>query len=296
MKEKFNVLLMYPNFRWANWENRSGWDLYPYNIGILASTIRNDYNVRFLDANLENLSESEFSRRLLTENPQVLGISVLTSEYGQAGSIAAKIAKETNSKITTVMGGVHAMSLPEKAISDENMDFVVNGEGEYVFKKLCDFISKIGNMPEKGILYKKDKEIINTGREDFIQNLDEIPYPAYDLIDFKPYFMKRQREDAGEIGSPRAYPYANIMTSRGCPNGCCFCEVESLMGKKPRFRSVENIMGEIDLLVKDYGIKFLHISDDNMLADKNRAKNLFRAIANRNYDLKWDAPSLQYLC
>ena len=202
---------------------------------------------------------------------------------------AAKIAKGVNPEIKTVMGGVHATSLPNYVISDSNIDYAVIGEGEYVFGNLCDFLTGEGTLPTKGIAYRKNDKIVNTGRADFIQDLDKIPFPSYHKVDFMKYATEIQRED---VGRPRAMPYARTITSRGCPYNCCFCEVETISGKKPRLRSVKNIVSELEWLISDYGIKSIIFDDDNILIDKKRAKNLFRTMIDKKYNLKWNAPAL----
>lgn len=287
--DKNKVMLSYPNFKWSDWMSRTSWNLHPYNLCILSAMIKDKYDVKIIDGTFDNLSKDQFREIIEREKPGILGISVLTNEYGKAGFIAAELAKEVNPKIKTVIGGVHATSLPEFTINNSNVDYVVMGEGEYVFGELCDFINGRGDLPKKGILYKKDGEIINTGRREFISDLDSLPYPDYTKIDFIKYATRIQRE---EVGSPRALPFAHTITSRGCPYGCCFCEVETISGKKPRLRSVKNIIGELEWLINDYGIKSIIFDEDNLLIDKKRARDLFKTMIDKKYNLKWNAPSI----
>lgn len=288
MKKK--VMLAYPNSKWANWTSRTNWDIHPYSLGILASMIENKYDLLIVDANHDDLSEEDFLNIIQKEKPDILGISVLTNEYGQAGDIAAKIAKTVYPGVKTIMGGVHVTtSNPEELLKNSFLDFLIMGEGEYTFPKLCAYILEGGEIPEKGIAYRKDNIIVNTGRADFIYDLDKLPYPAYHKFDVMKYAMKTQRED---VGRPREFPYARIVTSRGCPFNCCFCEIGNIAGKKPRLRSVNHILGEIELLIRNYGIKSLVFDDDNLLIDAQRAKDLFKAMIKNGYNLKWNAPAL----
>jgi len=188
------------------------------------------------------------------------------------------------------VGGGHATSLPRFVIKNKNVDYVVAGEGEYVFMKLCSFLGGAGSLPEKGILYRsKNGRVIDTGRSELIMDLDKIPYPSYDKIEFMKYASQIQRES---VDRPREMPYARIVTSRGCPFSCCFCEVGKISGKRVRLRSLENVAGEIELLKDRYGIKSILFDDDNLIVDKNRAKNLFKMMIDKRYDLKWNAPTL----
>lgn len=286
---KLNITLIYPNFKWDKWIGYTNWNIHPYNLGLLASMIRDEYKVNILDCNIDNLTQEDFAKRLQELKPDILGISIITNEYANSGLIAAGIAKEVNTSIKTVVGGVSAMSNPLSYIKDNNIDYVVVGEGEYVFKELCDFLSGNGNLPTKGIMYKKDGEIIDLGRASLIMDLDSLPLPFYDLFDFEKYINHVQRES---VDRPRAMPYARIRTSRGCPFNCCFCEVGSISGKNPRYRSLQNVGEEIEWLINRYGIKSLIFDDDNLVFNKDRAKNLFKMMIDKKYNLKWSIPGV----
>ena len=282
------VGLMYPNFDWAESMGRTRWYSHPYNIGILASMIKDRHDVQIIDANMDNLSRKDFSERIRKSSLDVLGISITTNEYAESGLIAAEIAKKTLPNVKVIVGGVGAMSNPNPIINSPNVDFEVVGEGEYAFRELCEFLDGKGNFPEKGVWYKENEKVIERGRTDFIQDLNKLPLPSYNLVNFMKYATQIQRES---VDRPRGMPYARIITSRGCPFNCCFCEVSSISGKKVRFRSLESITKEIEWMIKDYGIKALMFDDDNLTVNKERAKNLFRTMAERKYNLKWNDPA-----
>ncbi|MDP1728834.1 MAG: radical SAM protein [archaeon] len=281
--ERQKVILMYPNSKWTIWMERTAWSLHPYNIGLLKAMIEPESDVSFIDANIEDMTQEQFAKKIEEEKPDVLGISVLTNEYAEAGNIASRIAKQVNPNIKTVMGGVHAISSPEDAMQEKSLDFVVNGEGEYVFRDLCKSLAGKGDLPQKGILFRKNDEVINLGRADFITDLDALPYPSYKGIDFMKYATRSQRETTER---PLAMPFAHILTSRGCPYRCCFCEAGLISGKKPRLRGVGHIQGELEQLIQNYEINAFIIDDDNWLIDKPRAKSLLKLF--KNYNLSWN--------
>ncbi|MGV8151731.1 MAG: B12-binding domain-containing radical SAM protein [Candidatus Nanoarchaeia archaeon] len=283
MEKVRNVALMYPNLNWTEGMQRTKWITHPYNLSLIASMIKNNYETRIIDANLENMSEQEFAKCLQKQKVDVLGISTTTNEYSNCAFTSAKIAKETNPNIKVIAGGVSVITDPEPFINNKNIDGIVVGEGEYAFLNLLGYYNKKNELP-KGVWIKENGNKIGEGRVEFIQDLDSLPLPSYELVDFLKYANSVQRES---VETPRIMPYARILTSRGCPHNCCFCEVASISGKKVRFRSLESITSEIEWLINDYGIKYITYDDDNLTVDRLRAKKLFKTMIDRKYNLKW---------
>jgi len=280
------VVLAIPNFRWQDWKINTLWNVHPYNICLLSAMIEQEYDVVIVDANIDDLSKEEFATILGKEKPDVVGITVLTNEYGRAGHIAAEITKNVDKSIIVVFGGVYATNSYLSIIEDENVDYVVVGEGEYVFKNLLGYLNGHDDLPAKGIAYKRDGKLITTPRENFITDLDALPLPSYHKIDFLKYANTIPRES---VDRPREFPCARILTSRGCGVGCSFCEVEYIAGKKFRFRSPDSVVDEIEWLKGQYGIKSVLFDDDNMLLSRNRAKDIFKEMSKRNLDITWNA-------
>jgi anaerobic magnesium-protoporphyrin IX monomethyl ester cyclase len=260
------VALVVPNFRWVDSDSNALWHYIPYNLCILAACIRDTHEVCIIDAYKEDLTTSQLHHRLHKFQPKVVGITVLMDKYGEAGHIAAMVAKGVGA--TTVMGGVYASMNADKVIKDPNVDYVITGEGEYTFEYL---LANLGNT---------GKVLQGTRPND----LDIIPLPAYDLIDYEAYANSAERKS---VDSPVEYPYARVLTSRGCPFGCCFCQVEHIMGKKFRARSALNVVQEMDWLFHSYGIKSWIFDDDNLLTDRDRALSLFKMMVSCQLNLPW---------
>jgi radical SAM superfamily enzyme YgiQ (UPF0313 family) len=184
------------------------------------------------------------------------------------------------------MGGVYATTNSQKVMEDPNIDYAVIGEGEYVFKDFIGYCLGKNLFPTKGISYRSKGKVINTGHSEFIKDLDALPLPAYHLIDFDKYANSAYRKS---VDSPRKYPYARILTSRGCPYECVFCQVEEISGRKIRYRSSENILEEIKWLKDKYNVQSLIIDDDNLFLNKNRAKKIFQGMIDRNLVMPWVA-------
>jgi radical SAM superfamily enzyme YgiQ (UPF0313 family) len=284
--KKLRVSLVVPNLRWAEWDVNTLWHFIPYNLCLLAAMIEDICEVNILDAYKLNLNEDEFATELRKFNPDIVGITVLMDQYAASGHKAAKLAKTVSKDINVIMGGVYATMNPNLVMEDNNIDFTVVGEGEYVLRDLINHFTGKNLLPEKGICYRLNGKVVNTGHADFIQDLDSIPMPAYHLIDFSKYAKSIHRKS---VDSPRKYPYARILTSRGCPYNCVFCQVESISGRKFRPRSPENILDEIQYLKDTYGIKSIIFDDDNLFNNKQRAKEFLQGIIDRNLVMPWVA-------
>ena len=288
IKKKQKILFLMPNFNWIDEDVNALWDLIPWNLCLLAAAVEEiSSEVKIIDAYKNDLSEKELAKQIKKYNPDIVGITVLMDQYAKAGHIAAKVVKEISKKIITVFGGVYATANPKRAAKDENIDFVVVGEGEFVFPQLVGYLSGACDLPERGICFKKNgtNEFDDRGHSAFIKNLDTLPKPAYHLIDFPSYAA--QTNNRKSVDQPGAYPYARIVTSRGCPEKCSFCQVPSLQGSYFRARTPDHVCDEIEWLKKDYGIKSLIFDDDNLYTNPKRSKIMFKRMIERNLTMPW---------
>ncbi len=217
--------------------------------------------------------------------PDILGVTVLMDQYAQAGHEVARLTKETNEAIYTLIGGVYPTVNPHTATEDKNIDFVFQGEAELTFKNLVLHLMGHEVSITDGISYYDGDLFVDKGHSDLIKDLDSIPLPAYDLIDFHSY--TNTVSDRKTVDAPDAYPYARIVTSRGCPFSCTFCQVPSIQGRYFRRRSTENIIQEIKWLKESYGIKSIVFDDDNLYTNPKLAKELFREMISNNLIMPW---------
>ena len=280
------LTLIVPNYRLANDAEHMYYAYAPYNLCILAAMVEDICKVEILDAYVNNFSESDLISAIEKSVPDVVGITVLMDQMATTGHKVAEITKEINPIIITIMGGVYATMNPMTAVKDANLDYICVGEGEYVLKDLMKFFkNRTKPFPTKGVVYKENGEIINSGRSDFIDDLDALPMPAYHLIEFTKYSNQVSRRNS--VDSPRTLPYARLYTSRGCPFDCTFCQVGSISGKKFRYQSVENVIREIKLLKETYGIKSFIVSDDNFFLNRTRVVNILKAMIEQNLVMPW---------
>ncbi len=218
--------------------------------------------------------------RIKKYNPALIGMSVLSFNYTQALTIA-KFIKD-NFDIKIIFGGIHCILSPEEVIKNKEVDMVCIGEGEETLEKLMDNSLNCKNI--QGIWYKKDGEIIKNPQKKLVEDLDGRAFPEWDSFDLKKYFLINDN-------------HLPIMASRGCPYNCTYCSNHALKkklnGKYVRFRSVENIMEEIELNIKLYykeGFRFLFFYDDTFILDRKFILKFCEEYKKRGFDkkIKWE--------
>lgn len=280
MKKLFFVI---PNSRWFG---ASAWDLYPYNVCLLAAVLKNKYDVSILDCNADDLSLGDAVGKIVCERPDFVGITCLAVDYSKGAHAIAGAIKKAAPEIVTILGGVYCTLMPEVAMEDNAIDYCILGEGELVLIPFLECIGK-GELPEHltGVAYRRKQELVIKPQMDFITDLDALPFPAYDKVEFKKYCYTDVKFSFTD--SREAVPAAKMYTSRGCPVGCNFCAVEYIAAKKFRTRSVGNVLDEMQFLIDTYGIKEIVFYDDNLLFDRKRAELLFLGMIDRKFNLKF---------
>lgn len=226
-----------------------------------------------INALLPDFSLRELQRHLAQQRPDVVGISALTAEASFAHLLAAFV-KKSSPQTKVLMGGHYPSNDPERALADPQVDFCILGEGEEPIVRFAEALER-GNFDScPALAFQKEGSIVKTPSPPLLQDLDRLPYPSWDLLNFDRYTL---RPNPIVERAPRRY--AVLFTSRGCPYRCEYCH--DLHGKTFRPRSVENVLGEMALLYHKYGVREFHIMDDIFNFDLERAKNICRGV------LKW---------
>ncbi len=284
-KQRINrILLVYPPItkmeRYSSSIGGSGGCQIPLGVFYLAAYVRNHgFETDVLDAEAMDLSYDDVIKRLDSGGFGILGISTTTTAFHRALELAEKV-KESLSDIIIVVGGPHVSSQPASPMEFDVFDFAVRNEGEETLVELMQAIA--GNEEyEKipGLIFRKgDKVIINNMRP-YIKDIDTLPFPAYDLI-----------PDLNSYAPPpcnyKKAPVVNIITSRGCPNECTFCD-NSTFGRKRRKRSAENIVNEIEMLMTRYGVKEIAFVDDTFTIDPKTIYELFDLARSMGMHFPW---------
>jgi radical SAM superfamily enzyme YgiQ (UPF0313 family) len=207
--------------------------------------------------------------------PDLIGISVYTVKIASALRVA-QIVKDVNPDIPAVFGGPHpSVKSVESLKIAPCVDFVLRGEAEFSFTRLAETIETKGPLSDiKGLSFRKDGQIFHNPDTDFIEDLDRLPPPARDLLINKGTYTP---EDMGLI-----------MSGRGCPFECTFCSSAGVWGRKIRFRSIENVLDEIQQVKNAYGTVQFSFKDDIFTIKTNRVLEFCRLLKERNLTIKWD--------
>lgn len=250
----------------------------PLGLMYLASYIRKNanYQIEILDCQIEKYDYTDLGNKIQETKPNVVGITTMTFTLLDVVE-TAKTIKKINPNIKTVLGGPHIHIYPEETINLPNIDYLVLDEGEKAFKELLDNLNHPENLEKiKGLVFKKNGKIINTGPPERIENLDSLPFPARDLVPYKKYESMLATKSS----------VTTMFTSRGCPYKCLFCDRPHL-GKNFRARSAKSVVDEMEECLK-MGIKEIFIYDDTFGVDRQRVLDICSEIKKRNLDIVWD--------
>jgi anaerobic magnesium-protoporphyrin IX monomethyl ester cyclase len=291
------VLLIEPPF-----QRFSGFkcDWFPLGLGYIAAVLKNNglevsiYNADFHTAPqylsyskllgksdnysnaLSNPSHSvwaEVAGVINAERPDVVGISIKTVKL-KAAQIIAGICKSVDKDIIIVAGGPHCTALAHQVLADANVDYVVRGEGEFVFAQLLDSVKR--DLPlEKvgGLSYRSDLGIVHNADRAPVPDLDDIPFPERDSLVNRSLYAQEA--------------FGDIITSRGCPFNCAYCASHLTWTKKVRYRSIVNILLEIKSVIRTYGTRQFTFWDDSFTLSKKRIVEFCSVLADEKLGINW---------
>jgi len=207
---------------------------------------------------------------------EMVGISTDTTRHRQALQLAKRAKKEG---CTVIMGGPHPTYVDKEILSTRMVDFIVRGEGELTFSELISTLNRGNGKLDsvQGISFLSKGEILRTPTRPFIENLDELPFPARHLVP-----MERYRRT--KMGEREVTP---ILTSRGCPFQCTFCASSHFFGTKVRLRSSASVLKEIEELYHRYSFQALAFVDDTFTLFPDRVIEICKGILEKGMDLWW---------
>ncbi len=249
----------------------------PVGLAYLAAILENSqHEITVIDCPASNINHDKLKKHIASFEPDIVGITAMTPTI-QSTLLSASAAKEACPNTKVIVGGPHATFMDEEILTQEpSVDVVVRGEGERTLLELAQSTFDPSNLQEiNGITFRNRGQTIQTSSRNFIQDLDQLPYPAYKHFPLDNYRF------FGKLFLP-------IMSSRGCPFQCSFCTSSRLFGKQFRARSPRNIVDELEMLRDVYKANAFTFYDDTLTLEKNRIFEICELIKKRKIDIPWD--------
>lgn len=273
------VLLIMPPDLYAKDGLQTGSKFPRIGIAYIAGVLRsNGVEVSILDSEVLQLTLDDVAAKIREINPDVVGMGPFTEEIVAAYEIC-KIAKQINPKVLTVMGGPHASAIPERTLKESPfLDVVVFGEGELT---LLEVIKAASFEGVKGIAYRSGEAIITNDPRDQISDIDDLPYPAWDLFPLDAYRGILNRNFSERAGPPILQ--LPIISSRGCPFKCIFC-YKTLPGF--RDREVTKVVDEIEYNINTYGATDFFFVDGTFGVNRGQGEEICDEIIQRGLNSK----------
>jgi anaerobic magnesium-protoporphyrin IX monomethyl ester cyclase len=239
-------------------------------LGYIASysqQIHEDLKFELLDT---RVSKSNEVKEFLNSSFDFIGITATSQTFIEAVDLANSY-RENWPNTPIIIGGAHCSTVKDEVLNGFPFDYAIYGEGEITFSEMIDFFKGKKNLSEiNGLIYKDNngKIIVNPVRE-LIPDLDSIPFPMYSLF---------------KMG---LYPQHRMITTRGCPHKCVFCNSHSIWTNRWRKRSAENIIEEIDYLASSYSMKSFVFNDDSFNIDLSRVEKFCDILIQKKDGIIW---------
>lgn len=265
--------------RWAH-TAKSGNYTPPVYLLYAAAIVQNSgHEVGFIDAVANALPEDEFIDKVMKHHPKMVVVSTSTPSI-ELDIRSIKSIKSATGAITVAVGEIVTVLDLDIMSKCTNLDYIARGEFDYT---ILDIVNNYrdGNGGEKilGITYRQGEKTIRNQDRPLIQDLDALPYPAYNLTDINLYHETIFKK----------LPAVTTVTSRGCPFNCSYCLFpQRIFGRRFRARSAGNVVDEMEYIKYQMKAKLVFFHDDTFSVDKKRVYDICKEIKNRKLQIKWD--------
>jgi radical SAM superfamily enzyme YgiQ (UPF0313 family) len=241
-------------------------------MGYLAAYARQqhpDLHFKLLDTRVATRKET---KQFFNTPFDLVGMTVFSPVYAEVISIFNRV-RQKYPDVPIVLGGPYVTTIREEIFRETPADYAVYGEGEVTFSELISYLKGEGKLENiKGLMYQKpNREITTNPTRENITDLDKLPLPAYDLFP-----MDR-------------YPLHRIVSTRGCPYSCAWCNSSSIWPGGWRKRSAQSIYDEIVYLNKNYGKKIFIFGDNSFNIDAQRVEAFCDLLIQNNTKILWSA-------
>jgi len=257
----------------------------PLNLAYIASNLRTkktDIDIKIVDAEALELTLEEITKEVDRFTPDIIGITCPTPVYYIVKKLC-DILKRSDNTVQLVLGGPHPTALPKKTLIDiPEVDVIFIGESEESFNEYIDSLDFGVKNFEKilGIAYRKNKEIVINPRRPLIKDLNQLSFPAKDLLPLEKYYLPPTKRIKSEQAT-------NMITSRGCPFDCSFCMAKLAWRNQTRFRNISNVLDEVEENIFKYKLTEFSFHDELFTAKKKRVLDFCTGLLNRGLDISW---------
>lgn len=246
----------------------------PAGLLALASPLREaGFEPRIVDAAVD----LDWIQTVLSETEDALcfGVSLLTGPMIDGAVKAAKAVRAARPELPIVFGGWHPTLLSEQTLREPYVDAVVRGQGEATFVEVCERLAEGRSLDGAAGCWWKSDNKVRKNPERATLPVEELPTPAYDLVDFDAY---------ERVGGGRKLPYA---TSVGCPYACRYCTDTVFYNRRFNAYEVERAVGEVTALVREHRIEEVALLDSNFLVNVHRARAIAQGFLDSGVRFKW---------
>lgn len=241
----------------------------PLGIAYLASVLEKaGERVYLLDFEIDKFSSDSLESFIVEKEIGLAGVSFRTASYSSAKQFIQTIKKMKKVPLL-VVGGHHVTAFPEHTLQNLNCDIAVRGEAEGIILELIKALENKQSLYQvKGISFRDGDKVISTPKAPPISDLDRLPFPARHLLPIERYSV------------------ITIVTSRGCPFSCIYCD-KSISTRQVKFRSAEDVYNEISEINKHYPGKRIYFVDDHFFLLKQRLNKIFDLIEKNGIKFNW---------
>jgi len=256
----------------------------PVGLAYLAGFLQsNGIEVQIIDAKSLNLLYSDICEIVAKEEPDIVGVTVFTSNL-KSSLVTCKEIKKAYPPAKIVVGGAHIHPQHREVIEKPYIDFCIRGEGEETLLEMTEALSNGKDLGQvKGLTFKKDHNIIMTPERPFIKDLDSLPFPARNLLQNHIY----QTWFGYKWGV-----FTAVSASRGCPFKCHYCSVPQFWPLHRR-RSVQNVLQELQEIRYEYEIKNVRFTDELITLNKKWLIEFCQGMVEQglNKEIAWSCDS-----